>query len=191
MLHSLGVTEPPSRPRGWVEWFEGLAMEQPLVIFVDDWQWADDASHHVLAAMQRLSNLRLLIVLTRRLSGAPAGATAGCRRSPSTRWTTPQRPRPSAAHLPGADPFVVAQICARAGGNPLFIEELCHSAARGDSGRLAAPVEPRRLAQPADRVARAAPGPALVDMVRTAAVIGNSVPAWLLARITGCAPTAR
>jgi tetratricopeptide (TPR) repeat protein len=29
--------------------------------------------------------------------------------------------------------------------------------------------------------------PTLVDMVRTAAVIGNSVPAWLLARITGCA----
>ena len=93
-----------------------------------------------------------------------------------------------AAQLPGADPFVVAQICARAGGNPLFIEELCHSAARGDSGRLAAPSSPagwiNQLIE--SRVQRLSP--ALVDLVRTAAVIGNSVPAWLLARIIGCAP---
>ena len=188
MLNSLGVAEPPSKPRGWVEWFEGLAREQPLVLFVDDWQWADDASHHVLAAMQRLSNLRLLIVLTRRLSGAPAAATPGVETIALEPLDDITAAQAVGAHLPGADPFVVAQICSRAGGNPLFIEELCHSAARGDSGRLAALSSPagwiNQLIE--SRVQRLSP--ALVDMVRTAAVIGNSVPAWLLARIIGCAP---
>ena len=30
--------------------------------------------------------------------------------------------------LPGADPFIVAEIHRYAGGNPLFVEELCHAA---------------------------------------------------------------
>jgi len=187
MSQSLGVAEPPSGPRAWCEWFERLAAEQPLVLFVDDWQWADDASHQVLAAAQRLAGTRLLIVLTRRASGGPAVPTQDFETIALAPLDEATAAKAVAAHLPGADPFVVAQICARAGGNPLFIEELCHSAARGDSGRLAPPSSPAGWIDQLIESRVQHLSPALVDMVRTAAVIGNSVPAWLLARIVGCA----
>ena len=134
------VAEPPSKPRGWVEAFAGLALQQPLVLFVDDWQWADDASHQVLAAVQRLSDAAaLLIVLTRRLSGAPGEVTPGVQTialEPLDNTTAAQAVGRSPAR--GRPLRRGRRFVARAGGNPLFIEELCHSAARGDSGRLAA-----------------------------------------------------
>jgi len=187
MLQSLGSVESPRSPRAWGRWIEQLAVEQPLVLFVDDWQWADDASHQVLAAAQRLAGARLMLVLTRRVTDAPPVPRAGVETialAPLDRDTSAHA---VAAHLPGADPFVVAQICARSGGNPLFIEELCHSVARGDSGRLAPPTSPAGWLNQLIESRVQHLKPALGDIVRAAAVIGNSVPAWLLARITGCA----
>ena len=185
MLLSLGVAEPPSAPRAWAESFERLAAAHALLLFVDDWQWADDASHQVLAALRGLAGVRLLIVLTRRLSGVPDATTPGFETIALAPLDDATAAQAVAARLPGADPFVVAQICARAGGNPLFIEELCHSAARGDSGRLAPPSSPAGWIDQLIESRVQHLSPTLVDMVRTAAVIGNSVPAWLLARITG------
>ena len=82
--------------------------------------------------------------------------------------------------LPQADPFVAAEVQRHAGGNPLFLEELCHAAAE------AAVVGERfGQAQPAawlatlieSRVERLPPEQA--DLVRIAAVIGTVVPTWL------------
>lgn len=186
MLQSLGVAEAPSGPRAWGEWFERLAAEQPLVVFIDDWQWADDASHQVLAATQRLAGVRLLILLTQRVSGVPTRATQDFETIALAPLDEATAAQAVAAQLPGADPFVVAQICARAGGNPLFIEELCHSVARGDSsGRLAPLTSPAGWINHLIESRLQHLSPALIDMVRAAAVIGNSVPAWLLARIVG------
>jgi class 3 adenylate cyclase len=42
----------------FAEVFAGLAAKQPLLLFIDDVQWADDASRRVLAAVQRLQGCR-------------------------------------------------------------------------------------------------------------------------------------
>jgi tetratricopeptide (TPR) repeat protein len=88
--------------------------------------------------------------------------------------------------LPRADPFMVTEITRYAGGIPLFIEELCHTAAaqgtpgltnlRG-SGRawLNVLIASRVERLPAEEGA----------LVRAAAVMGNVFPDWLLERITG------
>src|SRR4029079_2795032 len=79
--------------------------------------------------------------------------------------------------LPGVDPFVVGKIQRHAGGNPLFIEELCHAAAHEDPERslngipagaawLDTLIESRVARLPADQAAG----------VRAAAGIGNVGP---------------
>jgi tetratricopeptide (TPR) repeat protein len=89
--------------------------------------------------------------------------------------------------LPSANPFLVEDICAYAGGNPLYIEELCHRVADGSTaqrlGRLQGGAAWLRVLIEA-RVTRLPPAQAA--LVRSAAVMGNVIPTWLFERITGC-----
>jgi class 3 adenylate cyclase/tetratricopeptide (TPR) repeat protein len=184
MLQAVGSDAQPNTPDAFSAWFDALAQEQPLVLFVDDWQWADAASNQVLTALRRLAPCRLLIVLSTRQADTALAATA------QTIHLAPLDDAEAAqaidARLPGADPFIVAEIRRLAGGNPLFIDELCHSVARGDG----APGLGRRhagagwLNQLVESRVQHLP-PAQAELVRTAAVMGNVIPAWLLARVTG------
>ncbi|MEO8059301.1 MAG: AAA family ATPase [Burkholderiales bacterium] len=186
MLQSLAGDVQPETVDDLGALFARVAEKQPLVLFVDDWQWADDASNQVLTALRRLTSCRLLIVHSMRgtgLSDALPTATQTIELAPLSNAEAAQA---ISARLPGADPFVAAEIVHHAGGNPLFIEELCHSAARSGSGRrlgrlhggagwLSHLVESRVQHLP----------PAQAELVRAAAVIGNVIPGWLLERITG------
>ena len=185
MLQSLASEAAPATPDAYAALFARLAEQQPVLLFVDDWQWADDASHQVLAALRRRSEGRLMIVLSTRLATAEALALTD-----DTIVLEPlsdaEAARAIALRLPGADPFVADEICRHASGNPLFLEELCHSAARGDGVRRLGRVPGgagwlNRLVE--SRVQDLAPSQ--IELVRVAAVIGNVVPAWLLERLTG------
>jgi tetratricopeptide (TPR) repeat protein len=88
--------------------------------------------------------------------------------------------------LRAPEPFLVDRIAASSGGNPLFIEELCHAMARGDvsgpagdprAGSLGGLIETRFSRLPKDRA----------DIVKAAAVIGHMIPAWLFEQLTGVA----
>ena len=183
MLQALSEAMPAKPVEGLCELFAGLATQTPLVLFIDDWQWADDGSKQVLASLRKLTNCRQLIILATRDAEPSAFPIAG-----ETIVLAPlgdlEAGQAIAARLPAVDPFVAAEIAHRAGGNPLFIEELCHSMARGDSGPtgrsrtsagwLSHLVESRVEHLP----------PAQIKLVRVAAVIGNVIAIWLFESLT-------
>lgn len=189
MLQALVSEAPPTTPDTFAGLFARLAQEKPLLLFVDDWQWADDASHQVLAALRKRTECRLLIVLSTRLTPLSNGPAAADQTIMLPPLSEAEARRVIAVRLPGADPFIAGEICRHASGNPLFLEELCHSAARGDAARGLGRVQAgagwlSRLVE--SRVQHLSPPQ--ISVVRVAAVIGNVIPAWLLERITGQAP---
>ncbi|WP_332107460.1 ATP-binding protein [Variovorax sp. PBL-H6] len=165
--------------------FAQLAARQPLMLVVDDWQWADEASQQALDAVLSLQAPILVVAMTR----AAAGESLFL--APITTLELQPLDDGEAARatrhlLPGADPFVVAEIQRYAGGIPLFIEELCHSASAqggewlrelrlGSAAWLTALIESRVERLP----------PAQAEVLRAAAVIGGVFPAWLLEQVTG------
>ena len=169
---------------------EGLATQamahSALVLVLDDWQWADDASQAMLGQLQTLAQPLLVLIAHRdSVDQAP--------RWPN--WATAIALQPFeqaegcdavSRLLPGVHPFAAAQIHNYGGGVPLFIEELCHNVAAGEgqSPLARAPSGAAWLATLVEsRVARL-PHRQL-RIVRMAAVLGVVFPAWLLQRLTG------
>ncbi len=157
-----------------------VSMRARLILFVDDWQWADDASRGLLADIcdQREAGSLRIVLLSRQAELEPELETN------STAIALPPLSHHATSRtisnlLPASDPFSVERIVAAAGGSPLLIEELCHAYASG-AGDLN--TDPRGawfdLAVQA-RFARL--GRSDAELLHKAAVIGHFVPTWLLA----------
>jgi len=171
---------------GFVQWIDLLSQQRPLLLVVDDWQWADDGSQQLLDGVLALSRPRriLVVLATRERSGHEllASHSGHIELLPLDEAEAAD----AMAHLlPGCDPFMAAEIRRHAGGVPLYLEELCHSAtAGGDVSGATRPGSGAWLQTLiGSRVERLPAQQA--DLVRTAAVIGNVFPTWLLTRIAG------
>lgn len=181
-------TTPDSTVNAVCALFSALAAQQLQVLFIDDWQWADDATRKVAYALSELKQLPILVLAATRPfePGDSQHVLAEVLELPP--FNEAEADVTIGGLLPAADPFVVQQIRRHAGGNPLFIEELCHSVAagggsgagleavRGGSAWLETLIESRVSRLP----------PAQRDLLRVASVIGNVVPTWLLERLTDC-----
>ena len=167
--------------------FVALARRRPLALFIDDWHWADDATRQVVHGLRELRGAPILLLAATR-PAEPGHSQVGAAELVELGLFGDAEANTTIAELlPGADPFVADAIRRYAGGNPLFIEELCHSAAsagpqsglevmHSGSAWLETLIE--------SRVSRLPPEQA--EILSAAAVIGNVVPTWLLAELTGC-----
>ena len=162
-----------------------LAARRPVVLVLDDWQWADEASQQALPGLLALA-APLFVLIGTRTPLAELVFPQPALLVELQPLTAEAAARVTAQLLPDADPFVAADIHRYAGGTPLYIEELCHAAATpgsnwqgaaqpGSTAWLNGLIESRVGRLPA----------ALAPLVRAAAVVGIVAPHWLLQRLTG------
>lgn len=169
--------------------FSALSARQPLVLVIDDWQWADDASRQLLQALLQLPSGPRVVLASRPrddggewVVGAPHMTLRPFNES-ETEFAVRRL-------LSQADPFLIARIHDYAGGVPLFVEELCHSASadqlqkaiegRGATRSWLATLVVSRLGRlPAEQA----------EVVRAASVVGNAASIGLLASACGRMPS--
>jgi class 3 adenylate cyclase/tetratricopeptide (TPR) repeat protein len=167
-----------------------LARDKTLVLVLDDWQWADDASRTALATLlaPRKATLEprapMLVLLASRPAPDLDNALPGVRTVQLHPFDVAESAKAIAASLPAAEPFVIQEIHRQSGGTPLFIEELCHAAIQGDFHATTPRASVAWInSLVASRLSRLPEAEA--DCLRAASVAGNVFPDWLLQRVIG------
>ena len=162
-----------------------LAAAAPLVVVLDDLQWADITSTRLLVQLAAAAPPGLLVVATCRTSEAAAltPTLAALTRLGSVR-VDPRRAGPG--RRPGAGARSVGRGPGRAGGgfrapsappgNPLFVTLLAGAPDGAAAPRLLQDVVLQRL--------QTLP-PETVDLLRTAAIAGQEVDVEVLAEVSG------
>lgn len=161
-------------------------LSKPMIIVLDDWQWADTASVAALARLRDLAGPLGILLLSREraVSALPLEGFEAIALPPLSIEETAALVQ---SRRPEFDPIDARRVHDRSGGNPLFAEELCLVDPRATrnipragtetvaSGWLASLVGARfdLLTKPAQRV------------LENAAVIGLSPPRWLLDALVG------
>ncbi len=163
----------------------------PLVLILDDWQWADSASAAVLARL-RATGGQLGVLLLSREHHPTALPLDGFTRLDLPPLTLAETAALVRARRPAFDPLDAQRIHLRAGGNPLYAEELCRldpAQAASALGSRGENVAAGWLASLVGARVDQLPEPAQA-LLETAAVIGQAPPRWLLDAMVGEAPVA-
>jgi class 3 adenylate cyclase/tetratricopeptide (TPR) repeat protein len=162
-----------------------LARRKPLLLVLDDWQWADDASRSILNTLLSLKLPMMVLIASRPVSvGDDVAYGVDVLH---LRGFEPQECAAAVADLlPDAHPFLLQDIQTQSGGCPLFIEELCHSIAAGvtlQSSERKTSTAAWINSLVASRVNRLPKDEA--KLLQFASVIGNAFPSQLLEQLTG------
>ena len=180
------------------------AEDRPLVVILEDLQWADPPSLQLLDFLaRRLPAARVLVLATWRDLDTPpddpavpllADLAAGGTVVPLRALSEDEVAQLLAGMLGGRpEPALVADLRRRTGGNPFFVQQvtrlLLAQAGPGPPGREAPAGIPFGVRE-AVRRRLARLGPACVELVTEAAVAGPEFTAALLTRVAGAPPDA-
>jgi predicted ATPase/DNA-binding winged helix-turn-helix (wHTH) protein/class 3 adenylate cyclase len=164
-----------------------VARRQPLVLEVENLHWIDPSSEEVLRALvEQLVGVRILLLLTYRPGYRPPWIDKSYVTQVALAPLAPRQGRRVVQAVVRTTPIsetMVQAILARAEGNPLFLEELAHTAMeQGNSSRMAGvPTSLQAvLAARIDRLPLEAK-----RLLQMAAVIGKDVPVTFLEAIAG------
>ena len=165
---------------------EDACRRNPVMIIVEDVHWADPrVMDHLAAIASAVANGPGLLAMTSRAEGDPLDAAwrASCRSTPFATIDLGPLRQDEARSLAGG--FIdaterVALLCIeRAGGNPLFLEQLLRNAEEGSEDSVPASIQSLVLAR-MDRLA-----PRDRQAFQAASVIGQRFELPLLRRLMG------
>jgi class 3 adenylate cyclase/tetratricopeptide (TPR) repeat protein len=153
------------------------------ILWIDDWQWVDDASRQVFDAVAANAKIRILLVLCSRQSDPMLsdGDRTDIIQVPPLDSNDAEAAIEGLLATPQA--FLVERIKDHAGGSPLFIEELCHAMLDGQDALVRNDRSAWLDIMIQTRFARLATTQG--ELVKIASVIGHMIPQWLFETITG------
>jgi predicted ATPase len=115
------------------------SLRSPVVLFLEDWHWVDEASHAALMQLiDAVAEQRLLIIVTSRPGLAADWGHREAHVPIVLRSLPAQSSLAMLASVLGADdvPSELADwICERAGGNPFFLEQVAQRLIEGGAVR--------------------------------------------------------
>ena len=176
----------------------GLAEQEPLLLAVDDAQWADEPSLRWLASLaRRLDELPVVLAVAARTG--PAGTRGGLDALAATAGARLLEPEPLTPSAVGRlletrlqaviDPAAARLAHDRTAGNPLLVGELIGALAEGATAEQVAVAAPPSIARiVSERLVGLDSGAG--DLARAVAVLGDGVALREAAALAGIEPEA-
>lgn len=174
-----------------------IAAQGPVVLHLEDWHWADEASTGILPLLGRgLLDHRVLILVDHRPAKEPNWLELEAERLELVAFGADATRQLVASCLGAAEvqSDLLALIADRTGGNPFFIEEVCTSlrqqdvlVLRGDEVRARGRIEELEIPSTVQAVLESRIDllePESRDVLRIASVIGSEVSLRVLERLT-------
>jgi ATP/maltotriose-dependent transcriptional regulator MalT len=183
-VHTLDGARSARLFQGVSSLLQNLSFRRPLLVVVEDVHWADTSTRELLALLARQQSGDVVLLLTLRSDESPMPSGLGrylaeLVRRGERRVVLQPLSRDQQAHqisdILGVPPHrrLLDDVYARAEGNPFFAEELLALAQHGDAG-LPATVRDLLVARLETLF------PATQQVLRTASIIGRTVPHLLL-----------
>ena len=148
-------------------WLEDRAARRPVAVLFDDLQWADEVSRALVAELAtHLADVPVLVVVFTREPAELEGAEV-VELGPLDDAAALRLARDTA---PGASDEAIAEVVARAGGNPYFVEELARDLAERGETSSSLPESVEAVMQA--RLERLSPLAA--ELLGAAAVVGRA-----------------
>lgn len=167
----------------FVEILGNISKDKSVIMCLDDWQWADQATRDITLHLQSLANAKVKFLLLSRKtddSFLQVTDTEHIKLPPLNRGESELT---ISNIIPNNIPFNTDKIITQSAGCPLYIEEICYaliqSAQASDTYKYNTDIASLTLSRLSELT------PQQIDCLQMAAVMGFMFPQWLLKEMTG------